>query len=437
MKLSVRTRLTLTFGGLFLLAGAVLLVVNYTLVNGALPEPAAYAQRVIALREGAWFGPAPDSSSGSIDSQPDGDPADDTKGDNASPYPTKGAAERGDMISSVETTAILDGAVTDYRSSAIRTLLVISGLALLIVGAMAGLLGWLMAGRALRPVQRITATARRLEAEQMDKRINLDGPADELKELADTFDGMLDRLAGSFDSQRRFVANASHELRTPLAVQRTLIEVAMTDPTASPELMRLGAHLLHTNERTERLIEGLLVLARSDRGLTGREPVRLDHIVAGVVDATQYLADDAGVTIESQLTPRAVAGDAVLMERLVTNVVQNAVHYNVPGGTVLVEVGEWPTLVVTNTGPPVPPDKVADLFEPFRRLDRDRTAHRTGAGLGLSIVRSVTHAHGGSVSAEPNPGGGLRVSVKLPVSALAVSAGTAIPRVALGSHGGH
>lgn len=396
MKLSVRTRLALTFGGLFLLAGAILLLVNYTLVSEALPQPAAYVERVI-----------------------------------------EGDAGKSVSYSAADSASItVDGVLTDYRTSALQTVLLISAIALVVVGALAAVSGWLMAGRALRPVQRITAAARRLEAERMDRRINLDGPHDELKELADTFDGMLDRLAGSFDSQRRFVANASHELRTPLAVQRTLIEVAMTDPNASPDLMRLGAHLLHTNERTERLIEGLLVLARSDRGLSSREPVRLDHIVAGVLDGARPLAEEAGVTIASRLAARSVAGDPVLLERLVTNLVHNAIHYNERGGSVVVEVGEWPSLVVTNTGPVVPPVAVADLFEPFRRLAKDRTAHRAGAGLGLSIVRSVTHAHDGAVSALPNPGGGLRVSVKLPVQAPAVSTDTGSPRVPLTVHGG-
>jgi signal transduction histidine kinase len=408
VKWSVRTRLALTFAGLFMLAGALLLVVNYTLVGAALPEAGTGGYSI------------------SGDGQPPPGATDQRFGD-----------EQADAGGGAEVNAtIVNGVINGYRESALQTLLVISGIALVLVGAMAGLLGWLMADRALRPVKRITATARRLEAERMDKRINHEGPDDELKELADTFDGMLDRLAGSFDSQRRFVANASHELRTPLAVQRTLIEVALADPTASPELMRLGAHLLHTNERTERLIDGLLVLARSDRGLTSREPVRLDHVVTAVLDGTRHLADDAGVTLAPRLAPRTVDGDPVLLERLVTNLVHNAVHYNERGGTVTVEVGDHPALVVVNTGPTVPPDQVNALFEPFRRLDRDRTNHRTGAGLGLSIVRSVVAAHGGNVSAAPGPSGGLRVTVKLPAGVGGVSNDTSSPQVSLGAGGG-
>jgi signal transduction histidine kinase len=407
VKLSVRSRLALTFAGLFMLAGAILLVVNYTLISAALPE----------------------AGSGGISYSGNGSPPELT---NDRIYGGHGEAGGGPEM----TSTIVNGAIDGYRTSALRTMLVISGIALVLVGAMAGLLGWLMADRALRPVKRITATARRLEVGRMEKRINHDGPDDELKELADTFDGMLDRLASSFDSQRRFVANASHELRTPLAVQRTMVEVAMADPTASPELMRLGSHLLHTNERTERLIEGLLLLARSDRGLSNRMPVRLDQVVVSVLDGTRHLADDADVTLTPRLAPRTVPGDPELLERLVTNLVQNAIHYNSRGGSVTVEVGEHPALVVVNTGPKVPPDQVNALFEPFRRLDRDRTAHRTGAGLGLSIVRSVAHAHGGGVSATPNPGGGLWVTVKLPPSPTTVAQDTTGPQVMLAAREG-
>ena len=413
MKLSVRARLGLTFGALFLLAGAVLLVVNYALVSTALPD-------------GAATGVGGRAKSDATEQQTETNQTEDSQ-----------TGDGTDAGSAPEfTITYVNGAIDDYRASALQTMLVVSGVAVVLVGAMAGLLGWLMADRALRPVKRITATARRLEAGQMEKRINHDGPDDELKELADTFDGMLDRLAGSFDSQRRFVANASHELRTPLAVQRTMIEVAMADPTASPELMRLGSHLLHTNERSERLIEGLLLLARSDRGLDSREPVRLDLVAASVVDSARHLADDEGVTVTTRLAPRTVPGDPVLLERLATNLVHNAIHYNTRGGSVTVEVGEYPALVVVNTGTPVSPDQVNALFEPFRRLNRDRTAHRTGAGLGLSIVRSVVHAHGGSVAAAPNPWGGLRVTVKLPMPVTTVAQDTTGPQVMLAAREG-
>jgi signal transduction histidine kinase len=387
--MSVRAKWAVTFAGLFLLAGVTLLLVNYVLVNQTLPQAGGFVQHLDA--------PPPKDADPKLDAGPTGQPGTVGAGGNAGYQLT-----------------VTKDAVGTFRAQTMETLLLASGLALLVAGLIAALLGWLMAGRMVRPLHRITATARRLGAESLDRRINLDGPDDELKELADTFDGMLDRLATAFDGQRRFVANASHELRTPLAVQRTLVEVAMADPTAGQELLRLGQHLLHTNERSERLIEGLLVLARSDQGLVSRLPVRLDEIVDGALRASRAMAAEHGVTLVSELEPRTVIGDSVLLERLVTNVVHNAIHYNEDGGSVRVRVAERPALVVINTGRVVPAEAVPVLFEPFRRLDRERTASRDGAGLGLSIVRSVAQAHHGAVYASPNFGGGLRVEVHLP-----------------------
>jgi signal transduction histidine kinase len=372
------------FAGLFLAAGIALLLINYVLVNQTVPQPGGFVREM--FQPGVGENPL------------------------NTPPPGKSPDAGGGSIS------ITTDAVGVFRVDVMQRLLWTSGIALLVAGAIAALLGWLMARRALRPLHTIMATARRLEAESLDRRINLEGPEDELKELADTFDGMLDRLSAAFDGQRRFVANASHELRTPLAVQRTLIEVAMADPTASPELLRLGQHLLHTNERSERLIEGLLVLARSDQGLVTRVPVRLDLVVEGVLRSCTGLAAEQGVTVASRLEPRQVVGDPVLLERLVTNLVQNALHYNESGGSVLVTVGERPALMVTNTGPVVPAEALPGLFAPFSRgPDRQRMAGRNGAGLGLSIVRSVAQAHHGTVYAEPNYGGGLRIVLGFPL----------------------
>jgi len=381
-SLSIRSRLTAWYGGLFLLAGLVMVVITYLLVLGILPEPAQF----VASVDGNVVGYAqrmPGVAGGQMD-----------------------AAQ-------LATT----GTVGEYRSSALTTLLAGSGVALVVTAGLAVVFGWLMAGRALRPLHDITSTARRLEAGELDRRINLDGPPDELKELADTFDGMLDRLAESFDSQKRFVANASHELRTPLAVQRTLIEVAMADPEVTPELNKLGTHLLHTNERSERMIEGLLLLARSDRGLHARLPVRLDEVIQNVVLATAAQAEEAGVTVETRVRPRVVAGDQMLLERLVTNLVVNAITYNTRGGRVYVEIRGDQALEVRNTGPVVPPEAVPTLFEPFRRVPgAERTGDSRNAGLGLSIVRSIAQAHGGYTQAQPGKQGGLIVTVRLPVS---------------------
>ncbi|MGK4592453.1 ATP-binding protein [Amycolatopsis sp. w19] len=385
LRLSVRTKLTALYGGAFLIVGLALLIVNYLLVSSTLPDTAAFANGATA---GAQIEVA-----------------------RAYPMDTTSIlpAER------AQATQLVATSITEYRSDVLSTLLWQSLVALAIAGALAVLLGWLMASRVLRPLHAITSTARKLEVENLDRRIDLDGPDDELKELADTFDGMLDRLAVSFDSQKRFVANASHELRTPLAVQRTLVEVAMADPGASPEVRKLGEHLIYTNERSERMIEGLLVLARSDRGLAARAPVRLDEVAATVIRSASAMAEEAGVTVESRLRPRTVSGDPVLLERLVTNLVHNAITYNRQGGWIHVDIGGDPALVVRNTGPQVPLDAVPALFEPFRRLSGDRTGDSRNAGLGLSIVRSIAKAHGGTAGAEPGGrGGGLVVRVRLP-----------------------
>ncbi|MFC9254423.1 ATP-binding protein [Amycolatopsis thailandensis] len=384
LRLSVRTKLTALYGGAFLIVGLALLIVNYLLVSSKLPDTAAFADTAAGISV-----------------------------QRAQAYPMDTATIM--PVERAQATQLVATSITEYRSDVLSTLLWQSLVALAIAGALAVLLGWLMASRVLRPLHAITSTARKLEVENLDRRIDLDGPDDELKELADTFDGMLDRLAVSFDSQKRFVANASHELRTPLAVQRTLVEVAMADPDVSPEVRKLGEHLIYTNERSERMIEGLLVLARSDRGLAARGPVRLDEVAATVIRSAAAMAEEAGVTVESRLRPRTVSGDPVLLERLVTNLVHNAITYNRKGGWIHVDIGGDPALVVRNTGPQVPLDAVPALFEPFRRLSVDRTGDSRNAGLGLSIVRSIAQAHGGTAGAEPGGrGGGLVVRIRLP-----------------------
>lgn len=279
--------------------------------------------------------------------------------------------------------------------------------------------GYAMAGRVLRPLGRITRTAREVASSDLHRRIELDGPDDELKELADTFDDMLDRLDRSFDSQRRFVANASHELRTPLAINRTLLEVQLSDPAASPDLQQLGKTLLATNERSEQLVEGLLLLARSENELTDRRTVELSEVAGRALEQTRAEADRREVEVRSTLTPAVVGGNGVLLERLALNLLQNAVRYNTPGGWVEITTAEVPggggELVVSNTGPVVPGYELEHIFEPFRRVKgADRTRSDKGVGLGLSIVRSVVRAHGGTIEATPRAGGGLVMRVRIP-----------------------
>jgi signal transduction histidine kinase len=385
MRWSARGRLTAMYGGLFVAIGLVLLLINYLLVLGALPTPNA----VVAGRVGT----------------PDFLPS----------APTGAQTTQQYMV----------GTLDVYRDSTVATMVWTSAIALLIAAVIATVASWYLSGRVLRPVHSITATARRLGAENLNRRINMDGPDDELKELANTFDNMLDRLATAFDSQTRFVANASHELRTPLAVQRTLVEVAMADPEAPLELRRLGQHLLLTNERSERLIEGLLVLARSDRGLQQRVPVELDKVVETVLIGCIGMADEHNVTVKKSIRARTVAGDPVLLERLVTNLMHNAIRYNKPGGSVSVEVGASPAVRVVNTGPSVPVEAVPGLFEPFRRLER--TATSGGSGLGLSIVRSVVKAHDGSIAAGARRAGGMDIRVDLPLAYTTVTTNRTIP----------
>src|SRR6266540_1610817 len=311
------------------------------------------------------------------------------------------------------------------RDDTLNTILIASLVALGAVGVTAGGFGWLLAGRALRPLQQITATARRVADRSLHERIALDGPHDEIKDLADTFDAMLERLDRSFDSQRRFVANASHELRTPLTINRSLIEVALDGPQANESLRQLGGTLLAVNERHERLIDGLLTLTSSEQGVVDSTPVDLADIARHITTESQNAAHTAGVAIRTHLQSAPVTGDPVLLERLAQNLVDNAIRYNLPEhGEITVTtdtVDDNVHLTVDNTGLPVPPYEVQSLFEPFRRLptterlaDSTTTSVGRGAGLGLSIVRSVAHAHGGDVHSSPREHGGLTVRVRIP-----------------------
>jgi signal transduction histidine kinase len=286
----------------------------------------------------------------------------------------------------------------------------------LAAGALAGSawVWWALAAQLLRPLRAAADAVRRVGPQNLGQRVAMTGATDELKGLTDALDEALDRIAAGYESQRRFASNASHELRTPLALQRLLTEVAMDDPATSQDLRRLGELLLRANERSERLIEGLLVLAESDRGLQGKVPVRLDELTASVLDSHLEIADRNKVILRRGLAERFVPGDLVLLERLVSNLVSNAIAYNHPGGWVEVVVAGEPAITVSNTGQSVPAEMVSSLFEPFRRLTADRIDHSGGSGLGLAVVRSITTAHNGTVQARPRADGGLIVEISLP-----------------------
>jgi signal transduction histidine kinase len=307
--------------------------------------------------------------------------------------------------------AVASGVLADLRGQYVLALL---GTALVAVA-----LGWVVAGRALRPLADITATARRVSQDRLDERLALAGPQDELRELADTFDEMLDRLRAAFDSQRRFVANASHELRTPLTVLRAEVEVTLADPEASrAELRQMGETVRDAVVECEALLDGLLVLARSEAGLDRCGEIDL------VEPAQRAVSALAGGPVELSLrapTPVVVHGDGALLARMVANLVENAVRHNEPGGWATVEVraaDDAAEVEVVNSGAPVPAAAAARLLEPFQRLGRHGDG-RPGVGLGLSIVRTVAGAHGGEVTLTPRPGGGLRVLVRLPATSSA------------------
>jgi signal transduction histidine kinase len=313
------------------------------------------------------------------------------------------------------------------RDHILATMLVASLVSLGLIGILAAVLGWLMAGHALRPLQQITATARRVADRSLHERIGLTGPDDEVKDLADTVDAMLERLDRSFDSQRRFVANASHELRTPLTLNRTLIEVTLDDPAATDQIRQFGTTLLAINQRQERLIDGLLTLASSEQTLAQQEHVDLAGIAHHLAGENRAAASAAGIDLRTDLHPAWVAGDPVLLERLTHNLLDNALRYNLPErGTVTITtrtVDGHAVLVVANTGPAVPPYEIPTLFQPFRRLLTAETragattpAIHRGAGLGLSIVAAVAHAHRGDVQATARDPGGLTVQVRIPAA---------------------
>ncbi|MFH8469937.1 sensor histidine kinase [Streptomyces sp. NPDC017991] len=386
LRPTIRIRLTLLYGGMFLIAGILLLSIIYLLAAQALHEGSGVDFQVTGSNLELTSATCPQLS---------------------------GAGNNQEL------NAMLKECTAVQRQHALDGLLSRSLMALLGLAVIAFAFGYAMAGRVLSPLGRITRTARAVAGSDLSRRIELDGPDDELKELADTFDDMLERLQRAFTAQQRFVGNASHELRTPLAINRTLLEVHLSDPGAPMELQQLGKTLLATNERSEQLVEGLLLLARSDNQIVERKPVDLAEVASQAIDQVRGEADVKGVEVRGERAAAVVQGNGVLLERIALNLVQNAVRYNVAEDgwvEVVTQVQHGQAvLTVSNTGPVVPAYEIDNLFEPFRRLRTERTGSDKGVGLGLSIARSVARAHGGHIVAEPREGGGLVMRVALPI----------------------
>jgi signal transduction histidine kinase len=379
---TARLRLTLLYSGVFLLCAVGLLGLTYLLVASKIPHPEGGRTR--SPMSGPEFAGNP-----ALQSLPD---------------------------RVVAATQASKQAAVQQSAADLRQLQIQSGIALGIASVVAFTLGWLAAGRILRPLSTITATARRISATSLSERLNLPGPDDELKELGDTLDGLFARLEASFEAQRHFVANASHELRTPLTADRALLQVALDEPDATAGMWRdAGEELLASNTEQEHLIEALLTLATSEAGLHHREPVDLCAVIRAVLLTPRPETRRLRLHLEAATTPAVLDGDPVLTERLVANLVDNAVRHNTPGGWVQVAtrtVAGRAAVSVVNTGPVIPPDQVDALFQPFHRLRSRRASH--GHGLGLSIVHAIATAHGATVTAQALPRGGLAIEVVFP-----------------------
>ncbi len=384
---TARLRLTALYGGLFLTCGTVLLAVSYLLAEHAIAPGGKVNQTAFTqVRVPA----------GLI------------------------TVHRG--LGTLSSRQLFDLELTlgkEITTSDLRQVLIDAPIALAIVTVVALALGWLVAGRGLRPLAVITAAARRISASSLDQRLALRGPDDELRALGDTLDDLLARLQASFDAQRHFVANASHELRTPLTRERAMLQVALDDPVTTAQTWRsVAREVLASNTEQESLIEALLTLASSEVGLGQHEPVDLAAVTSEVLLTRRTEANRLGLRIRACTQPAALDGDLILTERLVANLVDNAVRHNVAGGQVEVTTGTShgrAVLSVASTGPVIPAAEVDRLFQPFQRLSDRRARHSDGHGLGLSIVQAIASAHGAAIGARSLSGGGLAVDVKFPI----------------------
>jgi signal transduction histidine kinase len=371
-RITVRGRLALLYGSVFLASGIALLAITYVLVDDAI-------RRFAGVGVPARRSLPPDQSAVRVP-------------------PAEGRL------------------LVAQRIVDLHSLLLGSGIALGVMTVASVLLGWLVAGRILRPLRTITSAARHISEENLDRRLAVPGPPDELTDLGAVIDGLLERLQTAFEAQRHFVANAAHELRAPLTLERAMLQVALADPGLTFDELRAACEDVIDNGRhQEQLIEALLTLARSQRGLDRRQLLDLAMVADDIAQSRKQQATAAGLHLDLTLRPALVFGDPQLIERLVANLLDNALHYNHPGGSVLIATDDDVTgarLGVTNTGPAVPEDQIPRLLEPFQRIAPSRTSQHAGSGLGLSIVQAIAEAHRAQVTVNAGRHGGLTVEIR-------------------------
>jgi signal transduction histidine kinase len=377
---TVRLRLTLLYGGLFLVSGAALLGVTYALVVNTSGDT-FYGGVHVFTKQGQSAGPLP------------------------SPKEALRQAQQ------------LADQARAQRASERHRLLIGSAIALALMTVVSVGLGWLVAGRVLRPLRTMVATTRRISEDNLHERLALAGPDDELKDLAETIDDLLGRLEAVFEAQRRFIANASHELRTPLTMMRTSLDVAVAKPAMRVDTLEVK--LREGLDRADRLLEGFLVLARSQHGVVGeRTTVSLADLARAALRADDEAIAASGLVVEAALGEATVAGSEVLLARLVENLVENAVRYNDLDGRLRIETGvvdRRARLLIESDGEVLDEDEVRELAQPFRRIGAERT-NSGGVGLGLSIVAAIAAAHDGELTLRARPEGGLAAEVDLPSS---------------------
>jgi signal transduction histidine kinase len=420
---TVRWRLTLLYGGLFLVSGAALLAITYTLVDNAavFPQgPRFFVGPGAALPNGGLGGTAL-TKLGATSFQTHARPQAVTtpKQITVKGFPRRVPPPIQRLLRTTEGQKALGEVFVTQRVADLHQLIIESVIALALMAILSTGLGWVVAGRVLRPLRTMTTATQEISEENLNRRLAMSGPPDELRQLADTIDGLLGRLEGAFDAQRRFVANASHELRTPLTAVRALLEMVLSDPHATVDTFRATCEqVLEESEQEEQLIDALLTLAQGQRGIDHAETFDLAAVVRQVMDSREGAATASGLTVSHSLEPAVISGDARLVSRLVSNLVDNAIGHNVPQGSVSVKVQSTGAaiLTVTNSGPVIPPEAVERLLQPFQRMATDRTRHSDGLGLGLSIVAAIAGAHDAALSLSARPEGGLDVDVRFPLS---------------------